>query len=333
MKSIFIVLILLLTLSTNGQIKFGQPSNETLYWLTYTVSERGNWELEKRYSSGKLQSIIVSQFNQSFYDLALRLDATQLYIFEEGKYVKNLLQFPQLSLEYLQERFDSSYSADRIGKFYFDKDYKAFRTIELVDGIATIVYQQTVFEMLSEEVRHIIRDKEYQNSRSVNEEVVSPTYNAFEQSIRESFDICREKEILEVKLNDIDFDIEEDYLTYSHRTVFCNNSKDIVLDYLIEEGVNGFYYYSTSSMTFEELSQMLFESYELPFDLSDGNKQRTFNESDPKAYSTLLLETVNDLKTLKIESFYDGSPEGDYIRIKQMPDNSIQVHISYNGII
>ena len=328
MKKIAFLVFVLFQLKGHSQVQLGQPSSETLYLLTYLIKDHPNWEMEKVYDQGELQQVVVSQYDQVFPDLLVKVDAIQRFVMQDGAYVLNILQFPSLKLDELKNRFDNHYSASRIGDYYFDDGFNYQRTITSLDGTASVLYQATDLDALPETVRQQIQQSlEDDNVMDVEEDYINP----FEKYIRNGFEACTSTKIFHVYLNQFENDSESDYPTSSHRTIFCDGNRKIVLDYLIEEGVDGFYYFTCSSIPYDKVVQMVLDSYHLSFDLDNSQPQKKINEMDPKAYTTMEHSQDRNGKVTTIKNYYDGNPEGDYIRIRKNPNNTVQVHISYNG--
>lgn len=338
MKKHIVILLLLSCIIGQAQARFGQPSSEVLFSLTYSLETRPNWSLEKIYSQGEIVEIILYQENQIFYDLLIKVDAVQRFKFNNGLYEKNILQFPALRLTELRSKFDAHYKEKKIDRFYFTEDYSSFRTIEQIDNIASIVHQPINNYNLPTEIQNRISDiqqpsKVESTQNTLTDEVVEPYINPLEKFLIGNFEKCGGPNTLEVPMIQFDESYSANYLSYSQRKLYCKGDKDIRLDFLREEGIYGLYYFTFSDFSFDAVIQMLLESYDLPFDLSNLKSQSIIAEEDNKLHHTMETTFENGLKKIIIKSYYDDNPDGDYIKIEKNPDTSIQVHISYNGVI
>ena len=329
-KIIFFVFVVF-QLNGYSQVELGQSSSQTLYLLNYLLNDHPNWEMEKVYNKGNLQEIIIYQYDQPFYDLLIKGDAIQRFVMEDDVYVLNILQFPSLALETLQNKYDDHYKNKRIGNYYFDAGFEYQRTIELVDETASVLYQQIAFDELPDAVQQQIKQKQ-QPEENTDAIIVQEYTNPLEKLIRSTFKMCEETRILQVSLKQFDSASEYDYPTSSHKTIFCNEDKNITLDYLIEEGVDGFYYFTFSNMSFINVAQMVSKSYNLAFDMNNQGFQKIVGK-DPKSYDTMEQQTGNEKSVIEIKSYYDGNLAGDYIKISQNENGTIQVNIAFNGWI
>ncbi|WP_407556503.1 hypothetical protein [Winogradskyella sp. 4-2091] len=329
-KIIFFVFIVF-QLSVYSQVELGQSSSQTLYLLHHLIKDNPNWEMEKVYKKGDLQEIIIYQNDQTFYDLLLKVDAIQRFVMEDDVYILNILQFPSLKLEALQNKYDNHYKNKRVENYYFDDDFEYHRTIEEVDETASVVYQKTVFDELPKTVQQQINQRK-KPEENTDSNVVIEYINPLEKQIRDTYSLCKEKKIVRVDIKQFDKASEYDYKTSSHQTVFCNDNKRVVLDYLIYEGIDGFYYFTFSNMSFNDISQMVINSYNLSFDLNNKQFQK-IKDKDPRGYVTAEQQTNNGIRVVEIKSYYDGNLAGDYIKISQNEDGTIQVHIAFNGLI
>lgn len=329
-KIIFFVFVMF-QLNGYSQVELGQSSSQTLYLLNNLLNDHPNWEMEKVYNRGNLQEIIIYQYDQTFYDLLIKDDAIQRFVMEDDVYVLNILQFASLTLETLQSKFDKHYNNKRIENYYFDAGFEYQRTLELVDETASLLYQQTVFDELPDAVQQQIKQKK-QPEENTDSIIVQEYINPLEKLIRNTFKMCEETTIIQVNLKQFDSTSEYDYPTSSHKTVFCNEDKIITLDYLIEEGVDGFYYFTFSNMSFINVAQMVSKSYNLAFDMNNQEFQKIVDK-DPKSYDTMEQQTRNGKRIIEIKSYYDWNLAGDYIKISQKENGLIQVHIAFNGMI
>lgn len=329
-KIIFFVFVVL-QLSCYSQVELGQSSSQTLYLLNHFIKDHPNWEMEKVYNKGDLQEIIIYQNDQTFHDLLIKADAIQRFVMEDDVYVLNILQFPSLKLEALQNKYDNHYKNKRIEDYYFDEGFEYQRTIELVDETASVLYQKTVFDELPNTVQRQIKQRQ-QPEGNTDSIVIQEHINPLEKLIRNTFNMCEKTTIIQVSLKQFDSNNEYDYPTSSYKTVFCNEEKSITLDYLVEEGVDGFYYFTFSNISFNDVTQMVINSYNLSFDLNNKQIQK-IKDKDPRGYVTVEQQTNNSTRILEIKNYYDENLAGDYIKINQKENGSIQVHIAFNGLM
>lgn len=331
MNKIIFFAFMAFQLISYSQVELGQSSSQTLYLLDHFIKDHPNWEMEKVYDKGDLKEIIVYQYDQAFYDLLIRVDAIQRFVMEDGIYALNILQFQSLKLEALQNKYEYHYKNRRIENYYFDDDFEYHRTIEYIDKTASILYQKTVFDKLPDTVQRQIRQKQ-QSEGITDSTVIQEHINPLEKLIRNTFSVCEQTTIIQVSLKQFNKTSEYDYPTSSHKTVFCNEEKSITLDYLIEEGVDGFYYFTFSNQSFNDVAQLVFSSYNLSFDLSNKEFQKT-KDKDPRGYITLEQLTNSNGSVIEIKSYYDENLAGDFIKISQNEDSAIQVHIVFNGLM
>lgn len=154
--------------------------------------------------------------------------------------------------------------------------------------------------------------------------------NPLQQQLMNSFSICDKKEIKQVAIVTFDSELGE-YETTSEQTTFCNSTQKVILNFLPNEGVEGFYYFIFSNMSLKEVTNLVFKSYSISFKTESMGKQKYTNPKDAKSYSMMEQTTISNQKIIEIRGFYDGE-SGDYIKVEEKKGGIIQVHISYNGI-
>lgn len=179
MNKIVCFVFILFQLNGYSQVELGQPSSQTLYLLNHLVKGHPNWEMEKVYDQGELREVVIYQYDQLFPDLLVKVDAIQRFVMQEGVYVLNILQFPSLKLEQLQNKYDSYYKNSRIGDYYFDGNFEYQRTIELVDGTASVLYQRAIFDELPDTVQQHIEQKRQSEKKTDSESCIADYYSKF----------------------------------------------------------------------------------------------------------------------------------------------------------
>jgi len=152
MKQLLFALLLCISIKATSQIYIGQPIEETSYLLEHISKSKG-WQLEKQYYDGNVKEIWVYQFGQLFYDLGIRTDAIDRYIFKGEKYAYKLTELIEVSFEFVQERFDKLYGKTKIGDYYFADGYTTYQQFALIDGVVTILYAKTEFDDLPKDIR------------------------------------------------------------------------------------------------------------------------------------------------------------------------------------
>ena len=176
--------------------------------------------MEKVYDNGDLQEIVIYKHNQVFYDLLIKINAIQRFVMQNDVYVLNILQFPSLKLNELQSKYDNHYKNSRIEDYYFSKGFKDQRTITLIDGTASIVYQKTIFDTLPKTIQQQI-EQQSQPTKSDNDlEVIEKYINPFEKLIRYRFKTYKAKQIIQISLKIlIAITFDENVATF-HGSVF-----------------------------------------------------------------------------------------------------------------
>ncbi|WP_407557328.1 hypothetical protein [Winogradskyella sp. 4-2091] len=159
MKQIIILLLIITSTVCNAQIKLGQHSSETLYFLSHLVDNRSDWQMEKQLYNGEIQELIVYKADQLYYDLKVKVDVIERYIMIDGQYAYNIVHFPSLKTDFLQQRFNDKYSKNKIEALYFTDDYQHYRTIELIDGSASVVYKKYNPNLFSEGINNEVKKR------------------------------------------------------------------------------------------------------------------------------------------------------------------------------
>lgn len=325
MKKLITLLFIAVQITAYAQVELGQSSSEVLQELTYITRGRDNWEMIKDYSGGELQAISINQYDQVFYDLNLRAYAVQIFVMKNGIYTYNILQFPTLKLDFLRSRFDSKYSNDKIGDYYFSDDFEEMRSVKEINNTASIVYQKVDFKSLPEATKKAINQKITEEATPEVVEYINP----LENRLIDSFAICSSNKTVEVNTKDFGMDYEME--TISERVAYCLDNKKVVLNFLPQEGIYGFYYFDFYGQSFDEVTKLILEGYDFEFDLNSLENQKMISDSEKKNYHTLQQTVKEGTRIREIRSYYNDSLGGDYIRIEEKDEGHILVHISYNG--
>lgn len=162
MKLRLFVITLFTTLGLSSQIRIGQPIDETIYFLNHIVRMKRNWNIEKKYRNGEIKEVIIHKRNQYFYDFNLRTDSAERLIADSnGNYAYSLGQFPELSLEFIKEKFDDEYKDYKVDDLYFTEDFSHYMKLSLIDNYATIVYNKVQMESFPKSMKNrILKKKE-----------------------------------------------------------------------------------------------------------------------------------------------------------------------------
>ncbi|MBV7270660.1 hypothetical protein [Winogradskyella luteola] len=185
MKHFLVIALIFISSLCHSQIKIGQQSSETLYFLTHLVNNRSDWQMEKRFYNGEIKELVVYKTNQLYYDLNINLDVVESYVMIDGYYSYNIVQFPSLKTDYLQQIFDDKYHNNKIENLYFTNDYLHYRTIELIDGNASVIYKKFNANSFSDRVINEVEKRKLQylidtdNRESVSDKRKSLLFDYF----------------------------------------------------------------------------------------------------------------------------------------------------------
>jgi hypothetical protein len=169
MKHYISVLILLISINLSAQIYIGQPIKEVLYILKSQCKPK-DCKIEKKSFDGHLDQIIVSKYNQLYYELGIRTDATDYYFTEDGKYISKETELPEIFYLQLKKLFDRLYGSTKIDEYYFTDDFSHYQFITSENGITTITYAKTNLNSLSKSLRTTITQRKLEQNKKVNKE-------------------------------------------------------------------------------------------------------------------------------------------------------------------
>ncbi|MFV0531751.1 MAG: hypothetical protein ACK5MD_10000 [Flavobacteriales bacterium] len=169
-----------------------------------------------------------------------------------------------------------------------------------------------------------------QNEQVENVEIEEEYINPLQQYLSNNYTVCQQQTVKSLNVNS--FDAELDYETTSYQIIYCKNDEEIAFDFLPEEGLDGFYYATFRSIPYTEVLKIVLKSYNLTFKTDVLEEQKHIDSKDDNSYTIMRQSFKENQKTAEIKSFYKDNSEGNYIRVEQKPNNTIQVHISYNGV-
>lgn len=165
---LFIPILLFCNTSSSQEVKIGQDAQEVRQLVLRLTNNHnkpdsyGNianslWTCDTKYYNGVITEVLQCYQNQYLYDLSVYADYCEHYMMENNKLSNIIMQFENISIEKLQENYNSKYSETKIGDFYFFNHYESYSKIYLSDnGLATIEIRKTIMKDLPKSVQQIL---------------------------------------------------------------------------------------------------------------------------------------------------------------------------------
>lgn len=281
-------------------IEIGQSAEEIKHLIEWTTKDHnkpdtyGNrsnsrWTWDVIYQNGQIVDVIQCYRNQYLIDFGAVADYCKHYMMENSKLAYILTQFENISLEKLQLNYNSEYSNNKIGKYYFSDDYEHYSQLYLANnGLATIEWRKTVISELSIDVQSTVKSKLF--------------------SIREEKKIKKEKETLALKTKE-ELDKNEKFYT----VLVCEDFSDgLALVGIDTEHKSGEMNYGYGQKAFGYINEKgeyaVFPKYEKAFSFSNGFALVTTNSryTNNWEYINSKGENVFNKKFADARSFSEG---------------------------
>lgn len=198
MKLKFLSLIILnyaLTNTSYGQApEIGQDASRIKEMVEYRVKSYYNAQgphtvemtYDTKYNNGKIEDVICCEKNQYMLDFKITVSFCKHYIMEGEKLAYTISQYDAISIEKLNELFDSFYGKTKIDKYYFVDNFEHYQTLFLsTNGLASVEWGKTETLKLPKELKDKIeqkrleqKQKDIANSKvkESKDEIVNKTY-------------------------------------------------------------------------------------------------------------------------------------------------------------
>lgn len=147
-KTIILTFLLFSVFHTYSQLDIGQSEKNALIFLKGLQGNNPRWVFNEKYVQNDLVEVEVKKYNELYYELKLRTDVVEHFIFENGVYSYRKSEYPSLSAEFIRNKFDEYYAASKIGDHYFVQNYQYFNLIKNENGRAVIYFYKTSLENL-----------------------------------------------------------------------------------------------------------------------------------------------------------------------------------------